>query len=93
MFYNNNGGGYSHCRSGSDSVIHRRSSIGVNLGRDADIFDSADSALSDFDGKWQPDIHFNMKITAQFHVNSARLCCGVNLILKICPLITDNGAD
>lgn len=71
MFYNNSGNGYTHCRSGSDSVIHRRSSVGVGLGRDADIFDSADSALSDLDGKW----HFNMIITALFHVNSVRLEC------------------
>ncbi|KAL1497719.1 hypothetical protein ABEB36_008630 [Hypothenemus hampei] len=48
MFYNN-GAGYTHCRSGSDSVIHRRSSVAIGLGRDVDAFDSGDSALSDLD--------------------------------------------
>ncbi|XP_066249698.1 voltage-dependent T-type calcium channel subunit alpha-1G-like [Euwallacea similis] len=48
MFYNN-GAGYTHCRSGSDSVIHRRSSVAVGLSRDVDVFDSGDSTLSDLD--------------------------------------------
>lgn len=51
MFYNN-GAGYTHCRSGSDSVIHRRSSAVVGLSRDVDAFDSGDSTLSDVDGKF-----------------------------------------
>lgn len=50
MFYNN-GAGYTHCRSGSDSVINRRSSAGGGLGREVDIFDSGESTLSDLDGK------------------------------------------
>ncbi|ENN71069.1 hypothetical protein YQE_12003, partial [Dendroctonus ponderosae] len=50
MFYNN-GAGYTHCRSGSDSIIHRRSSATAGLGGEVDIFDSGDSTLSDLDGK------------------------------------------
>ncbi|KAF7265665.1 uncharacterized protein LOC143204144 [Rhynchophorus ferrugineus] len=48
MYYNN-GAGYTHCRTGSDSVIHRRSSAVVGLSRDVDTFDSGESTLSDLD--------------------------------------------
>lgn len=40
-------GGYSYCRSGSDSGLHRRGSH-----READAFDSGDSTLSDLDGEY-----------------------------------------
>ncbi|XP_060523056.1 voltage-dependent T-type calcium channel subunit alpha-1H-like [Cylas formicarius] len=39
--------GYTHCRSGSDSGLHRRGSRGSH--RDVDVFDSGDSTLSDLD--------------------------------------------
>ncbi|XP_050308824.1 voltage-dependent T-type calcium channel subunit alpha-1G-like isoform X2 [Anthonomus grandis grandis] len=50
MLYNA-AAGYSHCRFGSDSLIHRRNSSAYVLGpnRDADAFDSGDSTLSDLD--------------------------------------------
>ncbi|RZC33508.1 hypothetical protein BDFB_000480 [Asbolus verrucosus] len=40
------GTAYSHCRSGSDSGLHRR-----NYRRDPEPFDSGDSTLSELDGR------------------------------------------
>jgi hypothetical protein len=57
------GPAYSHCRSGSDSGLHRR-----NYRREAEPFDSGDSTLSELDGTFfmiYSGVKFNCAVKRQ----------------------------